>query len=1458
MKKLNVRLLAILLGIVGVLAVILIAVHYFQQRQHADFFKKKAEVASNTEDLEQLIEAQKYYDRYLSLAPNDNEARAELGLLYIRMAEHDGRFLYPAFRTLEKVVREKASRHDIRRKLVDVAMRMYQFGDAKEHLEVLQNHDPTNGEILELLARCQAVDQDYREAGKSYEAAIQLSPDRLESYVNLAYLIRFHGDEVLASSGVDEDDTDPNEVADGWINQMVEKNPKTAKAYVSRGAYFQRTDRLEEAQKDVTEALRLAPDDEGALLLAVQICLRKGDFDKAREHAESAAKLFPDSPGVYEVLSDIERRAGNPKGARDWLDKGLAATDDDPQLVWQKANMLISDGELESVEPLIEQLRGSNSPYRQQVYISFLQGRLALAQKEWAKARSLFEQIHTDLAQSSPHLGRQVGRFLVECYLKLGRRDLADSLTRELQKAGSGRSTTQSMPLRELLARGQLPAAIAECRELLKRNDAPPTAWIDLAKLLILQNAQNARLPEPQYNWTEVEQVLDKAAELTPDRVEVPLLRASMRLGQNRRDEAVKLLEDATRQDPTRWAIWDRLARLAQEDKDWDRVVELLDKAEKNVAVKTSIYLARGRLAVLRDGQQAVDTLKQLGENVAGMADSEKAFFWSVLAQYCLQSKNLEQAKVFCRKSADIDPSNLQIRLLLFEVARYTTDQAAMKHAVDEIGRIEGNGPHWHYTSATLLAMFNNDGEDKTQDYKKAIAHLVQARRLRPGWSAVPMLRAKIQEEMGEEEKAIDSYLEAVDQGSRERIGMVRLVQLLMKHGREDEAARIIDLRAQQKAGLSLKELLITGTRHLREGDIEQGVADFSRVAEELHKMAEESKDYRRFFSLSRILRRLGLLAKLRKQEAEAKQRFDDAEKALRRATELSPETGQLWIDLVSLLSQADRSHEISNVLDEAKKKMPPDQVALTLAKCYHVLGRLAEAEGHYLNVYQNDKNNKALARLMAGLYLQARKVKNPKKAEENRKKGKTILREMIDGKRPTNENDIPWARRQLAALLSEQRSHRSYHEAMKLIEANLREDPESVPDKRRKARLLSRRPSRTDRRKAQAILEELVRLPQPSHHDRYELARLYYTEEQWNKASRQMQPVLAAKRIEPKWLDFYIRALIRAKEFSGAEGSLARYEKMGADPYRVALLRAQILSGRKRHNEAIRVLRDYVNNASSTFTTRPTRLFRAADALEYLAKHTPSPGREAAVEQYLKQAEAYFREYVQLVPSETMYLVSFLGRYGQFKDALKIAEETSRENKPVNIAISAVGLLVRGNPSPEDIKRVENILMGAIDEHGESIPLLLALAEQRSIQKRYDDAEKLYRTVLAEDPDHIVALNNLAVFLALRGLKLDEAMRMIQRTIELRGSAATLIDSRATVHLAKGQWQKAIDDLSLAISDEPSGTRYFHQAQAYFQGGKKKEARDSLKTADNYGLKVEHLQPLERPAYRQLKEELQ
>ena len=83
-------------------------------------------------------------------------------------------------------------------------------------------------------------------------------------------------------------------------------------------------------------------------------------------------------------------------------------------------------------------------------------------------------------------------------------------------------------------------------------------------------------------------------------------------------------------------------------------------------------------------------------------------------------------------------------------------------------------------------------------------------------------------------------------------------------------------------------------------------------------------------------------------------------------------------------------------------------------------------------------------------------------------------------------------------------------------------------------------------------------------------------------------------------------------------------------------------------------------------------------------------------------------------------------------------------------------------------------------------------------------EAENFYREVLEKNPGHAVALNNLAVLLTLQGKKLDEALSLINKAIEITGPLGSMLDTRACVYIAQGNAEKAVSDMKECIADTP------------------------------------------------------
>jgi tetratricopeptide (TPR) repeat protein len=169
-------------------------------------------------------------------------------------------------------------------------------------------------------------------------------------------------------------------------------------------------------------------------------------------------------------------------------------------------------------------------------------------------------------------------------------------------------------------------------------------------------------------------------------------------------------------------------------------------------------------------------------------------------------------------------------------------------------------------------------------------------------------------------------------------------------------------------------------------------------------------------------------------------------------------------------------------------------------------------------------------------------------------------------------------------------------------------------------------------------------------------------------------------------------------------------------------------------------------------------------------------------------------------------------------------------------------------------LQRLKEILATALKKFDRAKPLakplLMAQAEVSEKLEKYSEAEALYREILQADGHFVQALNNLADLLALRGHGLDEAKSLIDRAIAAAGPLPALLDTRASVYLAMGNPEKAVEDMQEVVSEQPAANRYFHLAQAQQKLGHNAEAMDSLLKAREKKIRPELLHPLERPAY--------
>jgi Flp pilus assembly protein TadD len=145
-----------------------------------------------------------------------------------------------------------------------------------------------------------------------------------------------------------------------------------------------------------------------------------------------------------------------------------------------------------------------------------------------------------------------------------------------------------------------------------------------------------------------------------------------------------------------------------------------------------------------------------------------------------------------------------------------------------------------------------------------------------------------------------------------------------------------------------------------------------------------------------------------------------------------------------------------------------------------------------------------------------------------------------------------------------------------------------------------------------------------------------------------------------------------------------------------------------------------------------------------------------------------------------------------------------------------------------------------------------------RILADRYPEAIEMLRKVVTLNPRHVPALNNLAVLVAETPDQREEALKLVEQAIELRGQQSTLLDTKGTILVFGGRSSEAITLLEAAARGVQSDPRHkFHLAIAYLDIGAGERAREQLDVALKQKLEDQILTPTDRKSLDRLQTSL-
>jgi tetratricopeptide (TPR) repeat protein len=238
--------------------------------------------------------------------------------------------------------------------------------------------------------------------------------------------------------------------------------------------------------------------------------------------------------------------------------------------------------------------------------------------------------------------------------------------------------------------------------------------------------------------------------------------------------------------------------------------------------------------------------------------------------------------------------------------------------------------------------------------------------------------------------------------------------------------------------------------------------------------------------------------------------------------------------------------------------------------------------------------------------------------------------------------------------------------------------------------------------------------------------------------------------------------------------------------------------------------------------------------------------------------AERWYRQLVSIAPEQFPLLVGSLARQGRLGDAITVCGEAAKSDRTARPAMVLTAALTESEPTEQDFKQASPIMAAAIEEFPADVGLLYAVSLVDLLENRHDDAIRHYRQILAANPRHVPALNNLAMLLAEEPAQRNEAISLIDYAIEIVGKNPGLLDTKGAILAYSSKPAEALPLLVSSIRGGNADPRHhFHLAVVYRDLGKLEESKVQFQLALDRQLDKQLLMPIDQRLLAELRNQL-
>jgi tetratricopeptide (TPR) repeat protein len=195
-----------------------------------------------------------------------------------------------AFQELSTTIQLQPDQYAAHLDMANLLILGRQYGEAKEHLDLVAPKQPNNPEVFIARSNYEAGTNDVTAALADMQKALQLDPKRSDSYLNLA-LLEMRGQQW--------------DKAEASLKTAVDLDQKSTNAMLTLGNFYQARGRYPEAEQWFRHAMQVGANDPNPRLALASLYMVENKPSQAEDFLRQSKNDFPRDPVGYRMLGDF-------------------------------------------------------------------------------------------------------------------------------------------------------------------------------------------------------------------------------------------------------------------------------------------------------------------------------------------------------------------------------------------------------------------------------------------------------------------------------------------------------------------------------------------------------------------------------------------------------------------------------------------------------------------------------------------------------------------------------------------------------------------------------------------------------------------------------------------------------------------------------------------------------------------------------------------------------------------------------------------------------------------------------------------------------------------------------------------------------------------------------------------------------------------------------------------------